>query len=305
MGSGSSKKDTKDKPQKLTKKDLKFFIKEVTSHEGGINSMAITPDGSMICTGSEDKTCRILDVAKEECVSVLKGHESYINWVVCNDKHVFTGSADKCIKKWSLDTGMCSKTLKGHTAPVNRMILLENILFSTSYDKTARCWDIDTGECLREFNGHKRAVYPLVYVPLSGDGFERNFADLDNNHDILITGSADETAKSWGLDNGEPIVTFKGHSGAVLCLSVDSAGKFLFTGSVDNTCRSWDLSTGKALQTFDGHQASIIQLQVGTQFSQYDKAGPKPIYLNGGANVKAHWYELKESIKRAQCVRFR
>ena len=267
MGSGASKDQENGgngKKHKITKKDLRFFLKEVKEHTAGINSMTITPDGSMLISASEDGNAHILDLSSETTVSVLKGHEKYINSVVCNNDFVFTASADNMIRKWRIDTGMCSKTMRGHTNAVNRLMLVDNILFSSSYDRSARCWHIDTGECLAVFNGHKLGVYPLLYIPQSDDSFNRDLADLQNNHDILITGSADSTARSWALNTNETLMTYKGHSGAVLSMACDNTGKYLFTGSHDTTIRSYTLSTGKLIRVFanNGHAASVLQLQV-------------------------------------------
>ena len=263
MGSGGSKNSSKD-GQKEGKKNAKtYIIKSCQEHSAGINCMCVIPDGTMVITGSEDKTVRIWDTQSEECVSLLKGHESYINWVTCNEKYIFTASADKTIKKWNIETGINVKTFKGHTAPVNRLILIGNILFSSSYDRSARCWETDNGECLRVFQGHKRGVYPLLYVP-SGSTKEigYNYADVDNNEDYLVTGSVDCTAKLWAMNSNECILSYRGHEGAVLCLATDATGKYLYTGSVDGSCRSWDTMTGKPLKTFNGHQAAVISLQV-------------------------------------------
>lgn len=268
MGSGSSKNGSAENVNnqqvapKITKKDLKYFLKEVKEHEGGINTICLTPDNAMLITASEDATARIFDINREEYVSVLRGHEKYINHVVCNYDFVFTASADKCIRKWRIDTGMCSKTMKGHAGAVNRLFLLKNILFSSSYDRSARCWHIDTGECIAVFTGHKLGVYPILYIETSDSEFDRDFADLDNNHDMLITGSVDSTAKSWSLNTKENLMTFRGHKGGILSLATDNSATTLFTGSQDNTIRSYELGTGRMLRVFEGHQASVLQLQV-------------------------------------------
>ena len=81
--------------------------------------------------------------------------------------------------------------------------------------------------------------------------------------DIIITGSQDTTAKTWSFETGECLKTFRGHTGAVLCLATDSLGKILFTGSSDNTIRAWDIYRGTELHVYDQHQAAIINLLVG------------------------------------------
>ena len=41
---------------------------------------------------------------------------------------------------------------------------------------------------------------------------------------------------------------FKGHTGAVTCMSTDTVGKTLFTGSADSTIRSFSITTGQCLR---------------------------------------------------------
>lgn len=41
---------------------------------------------------------------------------------------------------------------------------------------------------------------------------------------------------------------FKGHTGAVTCMSVDAAGKILYTSGADATIKSWNVATGQLLK---------------------------------------------------------
>ncbi|CAF4429914.1 unnamed protein product, partial [Adineta steineri] len=118
-----------------------------------------------------------------------------------------------------------------------------DFLFSTSYDRTARCWDFDTGACVRVFRGHKHGILPILFIPADQDGGEEDNEDETDMYkkDIIITGSQDSTAKTWSFETGECLKTFRGHTGAILCLTTDPLGKTLFTGSGDNTIRAWDI----------------------------------------------------------------
>ena len=246
-------------------KNKNYLIETLSGHEAGINCMALSEDGSVLASGSEDKTARLWSTRtnKCECIGILRGHEEYINCILIEDCFVLTGSADKTVRKWDVSTCECVLIMRGHTSVIYRMICTGDFIFTSSYDRTARCWDFDMGECIRVFRGHKRGVYPLIFIP--GDDEEDmgdNFDGADGSKDMLITGSADFTARTWNFETGQCLKVFKGHTGAITCMATDTMGRVLFTGSTDNSIRSWNLLKGEQLKLFAGHQGSVICMQV-------------------------------------------
>ena len=245
-------------------KNKSYLIQVLDDHEGGINCMCVSEDGSVIATGSEDRTARLWTAKTEytECIGILKGHEDYINCITIEENFVLTGSADKTIRKWDMSTCDCVHIFRGHKSLINRIICTGDFVFSSSYDRTARCWDFDTGECVRMFSGHKRGVYPLIFIPADEEDVTPDSFDWDGNKDILVTGSADFTARSWSFETGKCLKVFKGHEGAITCMATDPTGKTLFTGSTDHTVRSWNIVKGEQVKVFEGHQGSIICMTV-------------------------------------------
>ena len=178
-----------------------------------------------------------------------------------------------------------------------------DFLFSVSYDKTARCWDLDTGEQVRLFSGHSGNIVALLFMPADNqqtlEGMQmvkqleerKKLAAKGNklppigvdptaqaaqdaavqddiyNRDQIVTGSFDALAKSWSIETGECLKTFRGHTGPITCLATDPSGKMLFTGSADNTIRSWDIITGVSLKLFAEHKATILSLYVSCEHS--------------------------------------
>ncbi|XP_078701011.1 uncharacterized protein LOC144927471 isoform X1 [Branchiostoma floridae x Branchiostoma belcheri] len=252
MGSGGSKK----------KQDSNHLIKSCADHSGGVNCLSLSRDGSLLITGSEDRTARLWSTRTHECVGVLTGHADYITSVSFVDNYAVTSSADKTIRKWDLNSCDCVLVFTGHSSPVNRVTAAGGLLFTSSYDRTARCWQFDSGECVQVFLGHKRGITPILFVAPDGDNSPKAQHDtVDASKDLVITGSLDSTAKAWSL-NGKCKTTFKGHKMAILSMAVDRQGKTLFTGSHDANVMAWTIDTGEALRTFEGHQGGIICIEI-------------------------------------------
>ena len=138
-----------------------------------------------------------------------------------------------------------------------RILLTGNYIVSSSYDKTARAWhfntdDLATGQeadaLFRTFVGHTKGVYPMVFIP-NEDGMNLDDSmDISGSSDVLITGSADGTARSWSFMTGNCTKIFKGHNGAITTMSTDANGKILYTASADATIKSWNISSGQILK---------------------------------------------------------
>ena len=66
----------------------------LTGHTDSINSVAFSPDGKTVVTGSRDKTACLWNATTGEQLQVLRGHTNCINSVAFSPdgKTVLTGS---------------------------------------------------------------------------------------------------------------------------------------------------------------------------------------------------------------------
>ncbi|XP_037090236.1 WD repeat-containing protein 86-like [Pollicipes pollicipes] len=243
--------------------------------------MALSEDGSLLITGSEDCTARMWSTKTDdtECLGALEGHTSYITCVASCDTFVVTGSADSTIKKWDMTSCDCLFTYEGHESRISRIICTGEFIFSSSYDKTARAWLFDTSDlgdgneskaCIRVFKGHRGGVYPIIFVAAQDQGSDSEVDDADADMvtihpgDLLLTGSVDKTAKSWSFDSetGSSLRTFRGHTAPVSCMATDRDGTVLFTAGPDRTIKIWEISSAICKQTMEGHNQSIVCMQV-------------------------------------------
>ena len=172
----------------------------------------------------------------------------------------------------------CLMVFEGHENAVTKIICVNDRLYTSSYDKTVACWNAKNGKMLRSFAGHKNNITALLYKPADNiktrtlskqKSQESTRVDQEyygHEHflyeDILLTGSLDSLAKSWSVETGECLNTFKAHTGAVTCLAVYDEENLLLSGSADNTIKSWEIKTGQLLRTFTGHSNMILSIMV-------------------------------------------
>ena len=74
----------------------------LAGHQGGVHSVAWSPDGQHVATGSRDHTARIWDAETRELAYTLEGHTETVNSAVFSPdgQHVATGSSDNTARIW-------------------------------------------------------------------------------------------------------------------------------------------------------------------------------------------------------------
>ena len=171
-----------------------WFVEHKTmdGHRTSVNSVAFSPDGTKIVSGSDAinsgslgyNNLKIWDASTGECLKTLIGETHDINSVAYSPDgtKIISGSDDKTIKIWDANTGQCLKTLEGHSDDVNSVAYSPDgtKIVSCSFDWTIKIWDANTGECLKTLEGDLDYIYSVAYSP---DGTR------------IISGSFDNTIK--------------------------------------------------------------------------------------------------------------
>ena len=215
-------------------------LRTLTGHEGGVNSVAFSPNGKWALSGSSQfgDGFHLWDLGTGRSLKTVTGKTLQITSVAFSPDgaRALTGSFDGTLRLWDLATGNTLLTLKGHTwgVPSVAFSALGSRALSASGDKTLRLWDLATGQTLLTLKGHTGDVNSVAFSP---DGKR------------ALSGSDDWTLRLWDLGTGQTLKTLTGHTKEVRSVAFSPDGKRALSGSLDGTLRVWDLATGNTLLT--------------------------------------------------------
>ncbi|MEP4195691.1 MAG: AAA family ATPase [Aliishimia sp.] len=216
-----------------------------------VNSVAFSPDGRRIVSGSDDNTLRIWDVQSGEELQVLRGHESYVTSVAFSSdgRSILSGSQDYTLRIWDAQSGEELQVLQGHERPVTSVAFSTDgrRILSGSYDNTLRIWDAKSGEELQVLQGHESDVTSVAFSP---DGHR------------ILSGSRDNTLRLWDAQSGEELKVLQGHKGGVTSVAFSPDGRRILSGSYDTTLRIWDAQSGAELQVLQGHEGWVSSVAI-------------------------------------------
>lgn len=138
----------------------------VSAHDKDINSLAVAPDDSLLCSGSQDRTACIWELPNLVLKVTLKGHKRGVWSVEFSpvDKCVITASGDKTLKIWAISDGSCLKTFEGHTSSVLRASYLTRgtQFVSCGADGLVKLWTVKSNECVTTYDQHEDKIWALA-----------------------------------------------------------------------------------------------------------------------------------------------
>ena len=210
-------------------------------HTGYVWSVAFSPDGQTLASGSWDQTIQLWDPQTEQLKATLTGHTTDINSIAFSPdgQTLASGSAGKTVHLWNAQTGKLKRTLREHAELIASIAFSPDgqTLASGSADKTIRLWNTRTGKYKIIHTGQER----ITSIAFSPDG------------KTLASGSADQTIRLWNTQTGKLKRTLTGHTRWVLQVTFSPDGKTLASSSSDGTIRLWNTPNGKLKKTLTGY----------------------------------------------------
>lgn len=194
-----------------------------------------------------------------------------------NGKQIASGSTNNTVLIWDIETGSVTLTCVGHTASVTSVEWSPDgkMVASASLDHTVRVWDSTTGTAKWTFIGHQNLVRTVswsndgsmiasgssvddeygsgevrIWSVLSGDyignlsGNSTEILSLDWSPDDtkIVTGSTNGYVSIWWVGNRTLEAENKGHTRSVMAVSWSQNGSVIASSSGDNRIRTWNVT---------------------------------------------------------------
>jgi hypothetical protein len=232
--------------EQLRANPAKALVRSIDAHSAQVMSVAFSPDGKFILSGSMDKTLKLWETATGRELRAFTGAGGFIRCVAFSPdgRFVLGGSEDGALRLWETATGREVRAFKGHGDRVLSAAFSPDgrLIASGSGDRTVRLWDAATGKLMQTFSGHRGWVYAVAFSP---DGR------------FIFSGSSDMTVKAWDLATGREVRDYKNANGSVTSLALTPDGRYLLAGGAMKRLKLWQTDSAAEVSLFIAHTTPV------------------------------------------------
>jgi WD40 repeat protein len=265
-----------------------------TPPAASVNSVAVSPDGSLIASAAGEGGVRLYDA---QTGSLLRTGESGDRCVVFSpDGRLLTAAGfhmDKLVKIYDVKSGRQVLALEGQTeweADATAFSPDGKLLASTATDKQILVWDLATGKLKHQFQDQAYRSAALAFSPDS---------------ELLASGGGDQQVHLWDMTSGKLNRSLSGHRDWISAIAFSPDGQSIASASCDwgfhrghdwprppargreeSEWKLWDVKTGKELRTVtvEGQMLSLafapngkaVIATVDSEARLYDLLSQKP-----------------------------
>jgi len=227
----------------------KYFecLKFLEGHSGFVASLAITPDGQRLISGSWDNTIKIWDLNTGNLLHTLVDHEYEVACVAItpDGQQLISSSWDNTIKIWDLNTSDLMPSLEFPELVVFVAITSDGRkLVSCQRYNTITIFDLKNREILKSFGTHSSDYYYHYHWRHEWHNYwwhywwRQNSTILTPDNQTIMTGR--KFIKVYDLETGKLLRILGVNLGWVSALAITPDGKKLLS-SHDQIIRIWDL----------------------------------------------------------------
>lgn len=240
-------------------------------HDRPILSLAFSPDGAFLASGSGDTTIRLWNLAEDQPQAILRGHDHAVRSLLFrpDGTQLISGSADRTIRIWHVPDGQTVEVLRGHDHAIRAIAAHPDgsLLASGGLDDTIRLWDLRRRpheRATRMIRGHVTVIRSLAFSPAG---------------EWMVTGDGKGWVRIWPLTTADAVAgrprTLPGRGMQVNCVAVSPDGTWLASADDDTLVRIWTLPDFQPVAVLRGHNGAVHTVQISAQGDCMATAGYK------------------------------
>ncbi len=282
----------------------------IPEHALFVTSVAYSPDGQRLASGSAEGTVKVRDVRTGQVLYQWRMPGGVRGLAFSPDgQYLAAGCLDGRARVWDLRTGKPGVDFLNPSGPVTSVAFSPDSrwLASASEDKTVKVWDVRTGQLAGPSLEHKFPVSSVVFSadgqrlitscggfpPPTRKGGQVTVWDAGSHQPIRIlkgrefsvqslavspdgkriAGGGWSMLKVWDAGTGAEVHTLKGHVGMVASLAFSPDSKHLVSACSDKTIKVWDVRTGEPAFALLGHTAGVRSVAFRPDGDQIASAG--------------------------------
>lgn len=206
-----------------------------------------------------------------KCIHIINAHEESVTdlAISSNKEHIFSVSWDQYLKLWSLKDGLEVDVIEGSeqgllTVAINNNDYFDQGIFTGSLDQYIKIWSLKKDK-------HKSLKFYLEKTLTEHTGSIHGL-EVAPEHNIVVSGSYDQTIKKWDLKTGNLNDSSYDDNGAINAIALNDSIGILVSGGGDGTISVWEIAGNKKLGLLVGNLISLESLAI-SKSGEYVAAG--------------------------------
>ena len=261
-------------------------LRTIMAHQKPVWTIAISPNGSLIASGSVDNTVKLWDRTGVHLATLQ--HQGAVSRVAFSNNGIYlaTASYDRTVRIWDISSKRQLKTLP-HNDWVQSLVFVGDSLITCSRDRQIRYWNVNTERVENTIDSYSNGIWAIAVSPDSKQiastndeqtiqlwnvasnkiervlrGHAKSIWSVAYSYDsrFLASASDDCTVRIWNKLTGRLYRTIQGNSWFWTVAFDPNDSSILATAGANSSIQFWNINTGKVVKTFNGHTDIIRQI---------------------------------------------